>query len=81
MLEQLLRLAAARGTIELRALACALHVSPRQLAPMLDTLVRLGYAQEIAAGCDQPCEGCPLQATCASRSRPRLWRFAAKGAS
>jgi predicted ArsR family transcriptional regulator len=80
MLERLLRLAAARGSVDLRALAYALHVSPRQVGPMLDTLVRLGYVEEVAAGCDQPCESCPLQAVCASRSRPRLWRLAAKGA-
>jgi predicted ArsR family transcriptional regulator len=78
MLEKLLRLAAVRGSVDLGALARALQVSRRQVEPMLDTLVRLGYLEQTAAGCDRPCEHCPLRVTCSSESRPRLWRLAAR---
>jgi hypothetical protein len=78
MLEELLRLAAVRGSVDLGALARALQVSRRQVGPMLDTLVRLGYLEQIAAGCDRPCERCPLRATCSTESRPRLWTLAAR---
>jgi predicted ArsR family transcriptional regulator len=79
MLEQLLRLAAG-GSTELTALARALDVSPRQVVLMLETLERQGYLQRIAAGCDRPCESCPLRPSCPSENRPRIWRLTAKGA-
>ena len=68
MLEELLRLAAVRGSVDLHALARALQVSRRQVEPMLDTLVRLGYLEQTAAGCERPCERCPLRANCSSEN-------------
>jgi energy-coupling factor transporter ATP-binding protein EcfA2 len=44
------------------------------------TLQRQGYLRRIAAGCDRPCESCPLRPSCPSENPPRLWRLTAKGA-
>jgi len=78
MLEKLLRLAGGRGSAEVGALARALGVSPGQAVQMLETLERQGYLERIAAGCDQPCERCPLHAACPAEQRPRLWTLTRK---
>lgn len=80
MLRELLRLAAARGGVELGALARDLGVSPRQVEQMLEALERQGYLARSGAGCDAPCAGCPSSAACVRESRARLWMLTPKGA-
>jgi DNA-binding Lrp family transcriptional regulator len=79
MLKTLLRLVAAQGAAEVGALSRALGVSTAQVAHMLETLERQGYLDRIAAGCDQPCAGCPLRQACARATRARLWMLTAHG--
>ena len=80
MLRDLLRLTGGRGSAEVGALARALGVSPRQVVPMLETLERQGYLARTGAGCDRPCERCPMRTACPPENRVRLWRQTPKGA-
>ncbi|OGA47917.1 MAG: hypothetical protein A3F74_22605 [Betaproteobacteria bacterium RIFCSPLOWO2_12_FULL_62_58] len=69
----------AQGTVDIARLGRALHASPQQARHMIEELERLGYLDEVVAGCGQPCERCPLQQSCLFRNRPRLWKLTRKG--
>ena len=79
MLRELLRLVAAHGSMELKALAGELGTSTAMVAQMLEALQQQGYLQAVVRGCGSPCEHCPLQALCLYRRQPRVWRLTAKG--
>ena len=80
MLKRLLHLVATEGAADVTALADALGVNPWQVQQMLADLERHGYLEEIAAGCSQPCQRCPLRAACLDRNRLRVWTLTCKGA-
>jgi len=79
MLRRLLRLTVAQGTVDIARLRRALGASPQQARHMIEELDRLGYLDEVVAGCGQLCERCPLQRACLFRNRPRLWKLTWKG--
>lgn len=79
MLRRLLHLAVMKGTADIYTLASALDVSPQQARQMIGELERHGYFEQIAAGCEQPCERCPLRAACLYRNRPHVWILTRKG--
>ena len=79
MLRRLLHLVVTEGAAEVTALALALGASPRQTEQMLAELERRGYLEQIAAGCGQPCDRCPLRAACLYRHRARVWTLTRKG--
>jgi predicted ArsR family transcriptional regulator len=78
-LEQLLRLAAGRGTAQTAELARDLEVTPALVRQMLEELTRQGYLETVVAGCSTPCERCPLHAACLYRNQPRIWILTRKG--
>jgi predicted ArsR family transcriptional regulator len=79
MLRQLLRLAAGRGTMDLKALANELGTTPALVSQMLDQLQQQGYLQAVVQGCGTPCEHCPLRSACLYRRQPRVWSLTARG--
>lgn len=79
MLRQLLRLAAGRGTMDLKALAVELGTTPAMVAQMLEQLQQQGYLQAVVQGCGAPCERCPLHSACLYRRQPRVWSLTTKG--
>lgn len=80
MLERLLQLLATDNTVDLGALAAELGVTRPEVESMLETLVRLGYLERVAATCDLTCTGCPLGETCRRQGGYHLWRVTASGA-
>lgn len=80
MLNELLRLAAERGTASHEELARALDTSPELVSVMLEELVRRGRLRDVVPDCAKPCERCPLHAACLYRRQPRFWMLAHKGA-
>lgn len=80
MLERLLQLLAVDNTVDLGTLASELGVTRPEVESMLETLVRLGYLERVAASCDLTCTGCPLGETCRREGGYHLWRVTALGA-
>ncbi len=64
MLRKFLRLAFGRDTAETADVARELGVSINQVRLMIETLERLGYLEKVAAGSEQSCERCAVNATC-----------------
>lgn len=81
MLKNILRLAAALGTIRCEELARALDTSPELVRLALAELARRDYLQAVAPGCSIACEHCPLHAACLYRHQPRVWMLTLKGAA
>ena len=79
MLRQILRLAAGRGSMDIKALAVELGISPAMVEQMLEQLQQQGYLQSVVRGCSTPCERCPLRSACLYRRQPRVWSLTAKG--
>lgn len=79
MLRRLLRLAAARGSIDINELAAELETRPAMVEQMLERLQQEGYLRAVVRGCSLPCERCPLRAACLYRRQPRIWSLTARG--
>ena len=79
MLRNLVYLLGERGVADIYTLATLLEVSPMQVRQMIGELERHGYLEQITAGCEQPCERCPLRGACLYRNRPRVWILTRKG--
>ena len=79
MLRKFLRLAFGRDTTETADVARELGVSVQQVRLMMETLERLGYLEKVAAGSEQSCERCAVNATCLLIDCPGIWRLTPKG--
>ena len=79
MLEELMNVIRAGGTLETRSLATRLGTSPELVEAMLEHLQRSGFIQDYA-GCADGCQGCDLRTACQlkPKSSPRLWQSKTK---
>lgn len=81
MLETLLGLIAAQGTISSADLARSLDVTDALLDDMLNALTRKGYLRVIAQGGAAACDRCPMRKACLYRRQARIWVLSPKGES
>ncbi|MGQ9683722.1 MAG: FeoC-like transcriptional regulator [Anaerolineae bacterium] len=81
MLEQLLQqISRAQGAVALPQLARALGVAEAQIEPMLETLERLGYLEQVQPACPSTaCSACGHAQGCTPASRIRLWQLTQRG--
>lgn len=79
MLDDVLRLAANKGTLTTSELARDLAISPAVVEQLFAELARHGYLQMAVPGCGVPCEHCPVKEACLFLRQPRLWTLTAKG--
>lgn len=79
MLEELVNIIRAGGTLETRVLAAQLGTSPKLVEAMLEHLQRSGFIQSYES-CGVGCQGCDLREACQikPKSSPRLWQSRTK---
>ena len=69
-----------QGAVALPQLARSLDVDEAQIEPMLDTLERLGYLEQVRPGCAAgACSACEHAQGCTPVSRVRLWQLTRRG--
>lgn len=79
MLDDLLRLAASKGTLVTAEVARDLTISPALAEQLFGELTRLGYLKFIDPGCGFICGHCAAKEACQSMRGPRFWTLTAKG--
>jgi len=79
MLHKLLELISEGDLQSITGLASKLGVSEVLLGQMVADLVRGGYLQPLADGCEAHCGGCALQGACAVVGRAHVWGLTEKG--
>ena len=75
MLDRLLELLRAGGTLRIDDLARELDTTPALVEAMLDDLGRMGYLKRVSGGCGAECSACSLAGSCAVGGGGQVWTF------